>query len=132
MENQKDLIETAITTDDYFKARDALDEINPEGLVEVALNTKISNHAIMAVNRIKNGNVDLFAIIAKNAKDCEVAMEAVRRINKVYLEILSDIAQNASYEEVRDFAKSKIANQTPVSKDKMLDNGRVNKNSSKK
>ena len=46
MENQKDLIETAITTDDYFKARDALDEINPEGLVEVALNTKISNHAI--------------------------------------------------------------------------------------
>ena len=134
MENdQKVLIETAITTDDYFEARNALNEIiDQEGLVEVALNTKISNHAIMAVNRIKNGNVDLFAIIAKNAKDCEVAMEAVRRINKVYPEILSDIAQNASYEEVRDFAKSKIANQTPVSKDKMLDNGRVNKNSSKK
>ena len=101
MENdQKVLIETAITTDDYFEARNALNEIiDPEGLVEVALNTKISNHAIMAVNRIKNGNVDLFAIIAKNAKDCEVAMEAVRRINKIYQEILSDIAQNASYEE---------------------------------
>ena len=134
MENdQKVLIETAITTDDYFEARNALDEIiDPEGLVEVALNTKISNHAIMAVNRIKNGNVDLFAIIAKNAKDCEVAMEAVRRINKVYPEILSDIAQNASYEEVKDFAKSKIANQSLVSKDKMLNTGKVNKNSSKK
>ena len=133
MENQKDLIETAITTDDYFEARNALDEIiDQEGLVEVALNTKISNHAIMAVNRIKNGNVDLFAIIAKNAKDCEVAMEAVRRINKVYPEILSDIAQNASYEEVKDFAKSKIANQSLVSKGKMLNTGRVNKNSSKK
>ena len=70
MENdQKVLIETAITTDDYFEARNALDEIiDQEGLVEVALNTKISNHAIMAVNRIKNGNVDLFAVIAKNAK----------------------------------------------------------------
>ena len=134
MENdQKVLIETAITTDDYFEARNALDEIiDQEGLVEVALNTKISNHAIMAVNRIKNGNVDLFAIIAKNAKDCEVAMEAVRRINKVYPEILSDIAQNASYEEVKDFAKSKIANQSLVSKGKMLNTGRVNKNSSKK
>ena len=132
-DNQKAWIETAINTDNYSEARNALDEkIDQEGYVEVALNAKESLHAIMAVNRIKNGNVDLLAIVAKNAKDCEVAMEAVRRINKIYHEILFDIAQNASFEEVRDSAKSKISNQNPFSKGKMKNTGRANKLSSKK
>ena len=105
-DNQKAWIETAINTDNYSEARKELEKkIDQEGYVKVALNAKESLHAIMAVNRIKNGNVDLLAIVAKNAKDCEVAMEAVRRINKVYPEILSDIAQNASYEEVRRFCQ---------------------------
>ena len=132
-DNQKAWIETAINTDNYSEARKELEKkIDQEGYVEVALNAKESLHAIMAVNRIKNGNVDLLAIVAKNAKDCEVAMEAVRRINKIYHEILSDIAQNASYEEVRNSAKSKIANQNPLFKDKRTNTSRANQVSSKK
>ena len=67
---------------DLQKVEKALNSIDQEDLVEVALDAKNSNFAMKAVNKILNGNQDLLADVAKNAKECKTCKNCVSRGEK--------------------------------------------------